>query len=147
MLVCDVLKREVLPIGGMAVSRWEAILAGGLAALVGVFGGWTPMLACLLTLQCLDFVSGVASASVQGKASSKVGWKGIWKKLLVWCGIAAAHQIAVLAGSALPFASVTATFFAAIEALSIIENLGEAGIPMPDVVVKAVEALRGKSAE
>ena len=127
------------------LSRYEAILAGALAALCGVFGGWTSMLACLLTLQVLDFVSGIASASVRGKASSKIGWKGVWRKLLVWCGIATAHQVALLAGTTVPAATVTATFFAAIEALSIIENLGEAGVPMPDVVVKAVEALRGKS--
>lgn len=119
------------------------------AALTWAFGGWDAALAALLVCMGVDYVSGSIVALVfhnstkteSGAYNSSYGLKGLCKKGLMLLFVLVAVQIDRLLGSAYVRDAVCLGFCAN-EILSIIENLGLAGIPMPQAVVKALEQLQ-----
>ena len=126
----------------------------GMAAAAGVklFGGWTPTLRIGLILMGLDLIAGFLVAVVfkkspkseSGAASSNAMLKGLCKKFMMVCLLAVAHQLDVALG--VDYIMLAATYgFIANEALSIVENAGLMGIVKSDVIVNAIEVLKGKS--
>lgn len=118
----------------------------GAGALIGfLYGGWTMALTVLLTLVILDYLTGWLASAVEGKLSSAVGFKGIIKKITIFVIVAVAHLVDgyLNAGAVLINASIF--FYAANELLSIIENSGRIGLPVPTLLKKAVEILKEKS--
>ena len=119
------------------------------AALTWAFGGWDAALAALLVCMGVDYVSGSIVALVfhnstkteSGAYNSSYGLKGLCKKGLMLLFVLVAVQIDRLLGSAYVRDAVCLGFCAN-EILSTIENLGLAGIPMPQAVVKALEQLQ-----
>ena len=115
----------------------------GMAAAAGVklFGGWTPTLSIVLILMGLDLLAG---KSESGAASSNAMLKGLCKKFMMVCLLAVAHQLDVALG--VDYIMLAATYgFIANESLSIVENAGLMGIVKSDVIVNAIEVLKGKS--
>jgi toxin secretion/phage lysis holin len=118
----------------------------GAGALIGfLYGGWSMALTVLLTLVILDYLTGWLASAVEGKLSSAVGFKGIIKKVTIFVIVAVAHLVDgyLNAGAVLINASIF--FYAANELLSIIENSGRIGLPVPTLLKKAVEILKEKS--
>ena len=121
------------------------------AALCWAFGGWDAPMAALLTCMAVDYVSGSLVALVFHKSSktesgaynSAYGLKGLCKKGLMLLFVLVAVQIDRLLGTAYVRDAVCIGFCAN-EILSIVENLGLAGIPMPEAVIKALEQLQHK---
>jgi toxin secretion/phage lysis holin len=124
--------------------KLEHALATALAVTLSLLGGWSPVLAGLLVLQSLDLLSGIAAAASAGQMSSKIGWRGLAKKLGTWIGVALLSQVDALTGAGLHLRDAGAMWYCAIEAISITENLGEAGVPLPEVLVDAIAVLKGK---
>ena len=125
-------------------------LAGILgAALCRAFGGWDAAMAALLMCMAVDYISGSLVALVfhkstkseSGSYNSLYGLKGLCKKGLMLLFVLVAVQIDRLLGTAYVRDAVCIGFCAN-EVLSIIENLGLAGIPMPEAVIKALEQLQ-----
>lgn len=125
-------------------------LAGILgAALCRAFGGWDAAMAALLMCMAVDYISGSLVALVfhkstkseTGSYNSLYGLKGLCKKGLMLLFVLVAVQIDRLLGTAYVRDAVCIGFCAN-EVLSIIENLGLAGIPMPEAVIKALEQLQ-----
>ena len=122
---------------------------GGAAA--WAFGGWDTALAALLICMGVDYASGSIVALVfhkstkteTGAYNSAYGLKGLFKKFLMLLFGMVAVQMDQLLGTAYVRDAVCIGFCAN-EVLSIIENLGLAGIPMPEAVVKALEQLQKK---
>ena len=122
------------------------ILGGALAA---AFGGWDTAMAALLTCMAVDYISGSAVALVfhkspkseTGAYNSVYGLKGLCKKGLMLLFVLVAVQIDRLLDAAYVRDAVCIGFCAN-EILSITENLGLAGIPMPAAVTKALEQLQ-----
>lgn len=119
-------------------------LAAVLAAIVALLGGWSPLLTGLLVLQFLDIASGIAAAIPEGRVSSCVGWAGLSKKVATWLAVFLLAQVDCLTGAGLHLQDAGAMWYCAIEAISVTENLGEAGVPLPDVLMDAIAVLRGK---
>ena len=121
------------------------------AALAWAFGGWDTAMAALLVCIAVDYVSGSIVALVfhkstkteSGAYNSAYGLKGLCKKGLMLLFVLVAVQIDRILGSDYVRDAVCIGFCAN-EMLSIIENLGLAGIPMPEAVVKALEQLQQK---
>ena len=121
------------------------------AALCWAFGGWDAAMAALLVCMAVDYVSGSLVALVFHKSSktesgaynSLYGLKGLCKKGLMLLFVLVAVQIDRLLGTAYVRDAVCIGFCAN-EILSIVENLGLAGIPMPEAVIKALEQLQHK---
>ena len=121
------------------------------AALCWAFGGWDAAMAALLVCISVDYISGSLVALVFHKSSktesgaynSLYGLKGLCKKGLMLLFVLVAVQIDLLLGTAYVRDAVCIGFCAN-EILSIVENLGLAGIPMPEAVTKALEQLQRK---
>jgi toxin secretion/phage lysis holin len=120
-----------------------AIAVGGAAASY-LFGGWSTLLDVLLTFVVIDYVSGVIAAGAEGKLKSKVGLIGIARKVFIFAMVAIAHLVDSALGDQHVLRDATIFFYLANELLSIIENAGRVGLPVPTPIQKAVEVLKGK---
>ena len=120
-----------------------------LGGIIGyLWGGWNALLGILLAFVIIDYITGFIAAGAEGKLSSEVGFKGIAKKILIFVLVAVGHLLdKALGGQNDMFRDATIFFFLANELLSIIENAGRAGVPIPQILQNAVEILKGKGDE
>lgn len=117
----------------------------GFGAVTGfLFGGWTMALSVLVTLVVLDYLTGWLASGVEGKLSSAVGFKGIAKKIMIFLIVAVAHLADGFLGAGAILINAAVFFYAANEILSIIENAGRIGVPVPKVIKDAVQILKDK---
>ena len=122
----------------------KTIVAVAGAAASYLFGGWSSLLSILLTFVVLDYITGFAAAAKEGKLNSEVGMWGIAKKVGIFAIVAAAHLVDRALGDAHLFRDAAIFFFLANELLSVIENAGRIGVPIPPMLQRAVEVLRNK---
>ena len=121
------------------------------SALAAAFGGWDAALTALVVCICVDYVSGSlvalvfhkSSKSESGAYNSSYGLKGLCKKCMMLLFVVVAVQIDRLMGSAY-IRDAVCIGFCTNEVLSIVENLGLAGVPMPQAIVNALEQLQKK---
>ncbi|WP_409251740.1 holin family protein [Bacillus sp. SCS-153A] len=106
--------------------------------------GWSQLLTILTIAMVLDYVTGLVAAGINGNLSSKTGLKGIGKKVLIFSMVAVAHLIDTILGNQHIIRDSTIIFYLCNEILSIIENAGRAGLPLPPFLSSAVESLRNK---
>ncbi|MGO0058666.1 phage holin family protein [Brevibacillus fluminis] len=122
----------------------KSVIAVGGAAASFLFGGWSALLSVLVAFVIFDYVSGVVAASAEGKLKSKVGLIGIARKVFIFCMVAIAHLVDTSLGDQNFMRDATIFFYLANELLSIIENAGRIGLPVPELIKQAVEVLKGK---
>lgn len=122
-----------------------AALAGIGTFLTFIFGDWDVALQCLVIAVALDYISGVIKAFVNKELSSKIGVKGLLKKVGVFVIVALAVLLDKITGESGMVRTLVIYYFVANEGLSIVENLGEAGLPIPDVIKKALKSLKNES--
>ena len=122
-----------------------AAIAGIGTFLTFIFGDWDVALQCLVIAVALDYISGVIKAFVNKELSSKIGLKGLLKKVGVFVIVALAVLIDKITGESGMVRTLVIYYFVANEGLSIVENLGEAGLPIPDVIKKALKSLKNES--
>lgn len=121
------------------------------AAAAWAFGGWDSALTALVICMAVDYISGSTVALVfhksrkteSGAYNSAYGLKGLCKKGLMLLFVVVAVQADRLLGADYVRDAVCIGFCAN-EMLSIVENLGLAGVPLPQAVVKALEQLQDK---
>lgn len=124
-------------------------LVNGAVALVGgvfsfLFGGWSELLSLFLFVIVLDYGSGVAAAIAEGRGlNSQIGFRGLIKKFGIILIIALAHQVDKVLGVEMIFEG-TIYFFIANELISITENYGRIGLPLPDTIKKMIDILKDK---
>ena len=109
-------------------------------------GGCDGLLYALLVFVVLDYITGIMCAIIDKKLSSEVGFKGIFKKVLILMLVGMAHIIdknIVGTGSALR----TATIFYSIsnEGLSVLENASSLGMPVPEKLKDTLVQLHNKA--
>lgn len=128
------------------IFKFIVAAGGGLASFL--FGGWSAMLNILLAFVVIDYATGLIAAGITGKLNSNTGFKGIAKKVAIFFIVAVAHMVDVsLGGDMHMFRDAAIFFYLANELLSITENAGKIGIPIPDKLLNAVEVLKGKDDE
>ncbi|WP_324656819.1 phage holin family protein [Bacillus cereus] len=108
------------------------------------FGGWNELLNILLIMVIIDYVTGMIAAGYNGELKSKVGFKGISKKVVLFLLIGVATQLDIVFGINSTIHEATIFFFMGNELLSILENAGRIGIKLPAALTNAVEILGGK---
>lgn len=124
-------------------------MAGG--AVAAAFGGWDAALMALVICMAVDYISGSIVALVfhnsrkteSGSYNSAYGLKGLCKKGLMLLFVIVAVQADRLLGVNYVRDAVCLGFCAN-EVLSIVENLGLAGVPLPQAVLKALEQLQDR---
>lgn len=122
------------------------------SALCWAFGGWDASIVALLVCMAVDYASGSMVALVfhnsrkteSGAYNSTYGLKGLCKKGMMLLFVLVAVQIDRMLGTDYARDAVCIGFCSN-EVLSIIENLGLAGIPMPQAITKALEQLQKKA--
>ena len=132
------------------IIKWVSAAVGGLIGMVG--GVWSGILTCLLVLNVIDYVTGLVCAMLGrstktdgGHLSSTAGFVGLAKKMFIWVIIimtTCVDRFIIGAGSSCQTAA--ALFYAANEALSILENCAMLDLPVPAFLKKLLEVLRDK---
>lgn len=130
----------------------------GIGAISGfvtmLLGGWDAALATLLLFMLMDWVTGgillpavfkKSPKSKNGALESRAGWKGLCRKGMMLLIVLVAVRLDLLMGTDYLRDAVCIAFIAN-EALSIIENAGLMGVPLPEMLRNAIDIL-GKSAE
>lgn len=106
-----------------------ALFAAGVTA---IFGGWDMLMTALVAMAVADYVTGLIAAGISGSLDSRVGWKGILKKLLIFVAVAVAATVDMATGlEGHPLRAAACLFYIGNEGISIVENLGRAGVPIP----------------
>ena len=127
-----------------------AIIGAMGSAVSALFGGWNAALGTLLIFMAVDYITGVivagvfhrSSKTVTGALESRAGWKGLLRKGVTLLVVLVAARLDILLGTAFVRDGVVVAYIAN-ETLSIIENAGLMGIPVPEPVKNAIEALKG----
>lgn len=111
------------------------------AFITWLIGGFDLLIISLVVLMVLDYISGVLAGYREGNLNSKKAYDGIHKKVMVLLLIAVGNIVSLLFNEP-AIRNVVAMFYCSIEVLSIIENAGKLGIPIPDRLRKALEQCR-----
>lgn len=135
---------------GERAAMWikaAAAAIGGAAAYL--WGPWDALIAALIALCALDYVTGVICAAVNRRLDSGVGFRGLIKKALIFALVAVAgiaDRVIPAANQAIRAAVIL--FYTANEAISILENAAELGLPVPkrmkDMLTKAQQESEGE---
>lgn len=134
------------------MSRMQIIIdsvAGTIGAVLGfMYGEVTGLFWALVAFMVLDYISGILAAISVKKLSSKVGFKGIAKKLLILVFVSVGHitDTYVLGGVPVAMTAVI-LFYIANEGISIVENATELGLPVPQKIKNVLEQIKNKSGE
>ncbi|USL89262.1 holin [Bacillus phage vB_BceS_LY1] len=120
-----------------------ATLAFG-GAIGWFLGGWDMLLRFMVILAVVDFITGSIAASIKGEAKSKVGFIGIARKVFIFTLIGIATHLDNVFGSTSAIREAVLFFYIANELLSIVENAGRMGVPMPPVILNSIAILKGK---
>lgn len=116
------------------------------AAISYLYGGWDALIIALVVFVAADYVTGIAAAAYQGKLSSSVGLRGIAKKVFIFVVVALGHVVDMTLGNTNTLIrDAVIYFYLANELISILENGGKMGAPIPPVITQAIEVLKGKS--
>ena len=127
-------------------------LLGG--AIAGLFGGWDTALQTLVIFMAVDYITGLIVAGVfhtspktkTGTLESRAGWKGLCRKGVSMLVVLVACRLDAIIGSSF-IRDATVIAFACNETISIIENAGLMGVPIPAALTKAVDVLRQRAEE
>lgn len=117
-------------------------IGGGLASFL--FGGWSALIQTLVLFIVLDYVLAVIVAGFYGELNSKKGFKGIAKKVAILVLVAVAHQVDQVLGDGSLIRDSVIFFYIANELLSILETVAKTNLPIPSVLKKAVDTLKGE---
>ena len=121
------------------------------SAISGFFGGWNQACQTLVIFMGIDYISGIAVAGIfkrsskteSGALSSKYCWEGLAKKIMTLIFVGIGYQVDLLVGTTYIKDCICISFIAN-ELISIIENAGLMGIPIPKVLSNAVDVLKEK---
>lgn len=120
------------------------ILSVMLTTIVYLLGGFDIALQSLLIIMIIDYLTGIASAIYNKELSSKVGFKGILKKFSYLCVVALSVVIDNLTGQSGLIRTLVIYFFVANDGLSIIENMAEMGVKLPQKLIDSLEQIKKK---
>lgn len=129
----------------------------GICSIIGVigsfiaslFGGWDAALITLISFMTIDYITGLLVAGVfhksqkteNGALESLAGWKGLCRKGVTLLIVLVACRLDLVIGSSFIRDAVVIAFVAN-ETISIVENAGLMGVPIPSVITSAIEVLK-----
>ena len=121
------------------------------SAIASLFGGWDAGLATLLIFMAIDYMSGLIVAGVfhtsnktdSGALESRAGFKGLCRKGMTLLFVLVAYRLDLVIGTNYIRDAVIIAFIAN-ETISLVENAGLMGLPLPAVITKAIDVLQKK---
>ena len=127
-------------------------IVGSVGSLVAsFFGGWTSALSTLLIFMLIDYVTGLITAGVfhksqkteTGALESRAGFKGLCRKGMILLMVLVSHRLDLAIGGSYIRDAVCIAFIVN-ETISIIENAGLMGVPIPAILTNAIDILKKK---
>ena len=117
----------------MKIWNWIQVAIAAVGGWLGwLFGGADGFLYALVAFVVIDYITGVMCAVIDRKVSSEVGAKGIFKKVLIFALVGIAHIVdQQILGNASVLRTAVIFFYLSNEGISILENAGYIGLPVP----------------
>lgn len=107
-----------------------------------LFGYSDGLLHLLIAVVVIDYITGVCVAIYERKLSSNIGFRGIVKKIAIFCLVSLSHTIdQVLLHNEDALRAVTTIFYISNECISVFENIGRLNLPLPDKLKNALTHL------
>ena len=143
----------------MTIMQIKNVILLALAAvgtgIAQALGGWDSAMTTLIIIMAADYITGIMIAAVWqrspksegGALESRAGFKGLIRKVLILLAVLIAHQLDVSLHSPGMIRTAVILFFIGNEGISVVENMGIMGVPLPDIVRKSFEQLKAKSTE
>lgn len=123
------------------------LIITALGGYIGWFlGGFDGFMYALIAFVVIDYITGLMVAVLEKKLSSEVGFRGIFKKVLIFTLVGIGNIVDVYLiknGSAIRTAVIF--FYLSNEGISILENTGKIGLPIPEKLKKVLEQLNKKT--
>jgi len=137
---CISLKNTILTLIGVIGSSVACCL-----------GGWDNGLETLIIFIFIDYFTGIISAAIfhnsgktdSGKLNSQVGWTGLMRKVLTVVVVWVSYRLDLTLGTTF-IKDLAVISFITNELISIVENLGKCRVPIPKIILKAIDMLNEK---
>ena len=130
---------------------WNAIqfIFAALGGWLGWFlGGCDGLLYALIAFVVVDYITGVMCAVVDKKLSSEVGFKGIFKKILIFLLVGIANLLDVnIIGNGSVLRTAAIFFYLSNEGVSLLENATHLGLPVPEKLKSVLQKLHDRAEE
>lgn len=127
---------NAIKVGLTAVITWIGWLVGG----------YDTMMVTLLLFMCADYISGIMCGITNKELSSEVGFKGIFKKIMILLLVGVTNLLGQATGiEGLRY--IVISFYLANEGISIIENASILGLPVPQKIKDVLEQLKSNTSE
>ena len=119
--------------------------------LISALGGWDSAIITLTIFIVADFITGLMVASFfkkspkskNGALSSAIGFKGICKKVMIYVFVVVGYRIDLMLGTDYIRNAVIIGFIVN-ELISLTENAGLMGVPLPSIILKSIDLLKNK---
>lgn len=132
----------IIEIGNMLINRIILCIGSLISIIFLITGGEDKMMTCLIVLMTIDYITGIAKAFIIEKANSKIGFKGLLKKMVMISLVVLAYQIDLLFEGKFAIKSLTIGILLSNEGLSILENASICGVPIPEKLKNMLEQYR-----
>ena len=110
----------------------DFIIAAMIGFITWFFGGIDGLLQVLIAFSVIDYLTGIIAAGLNHELSSRVGFRGIVKKVILFMFVGMAHLLdSYLPGDSGSIRAVVCLFYVVNEGISIIENAEKIGVPIP----------------
>ncbi len=131
------------------IGAAKLVFGGIIAAVSGFIGGMDGIMYALIAFITIDYATGVAVAVKEKKLSSEVGFWGLVRKVCILALVGVAHYIdCYVMQSGDVIRTVAAMYYIGNEGISILENCGNLGLPLPPKLMAVmVQIKEGKGEE
>ena len=129
------------------IWNWIQVAIAAAGGWLGYFlGGWDGFLYALLAFVVIDYITGLMCAVLDKKLSSEVGFRGIFKKVLIFSLVAIGHIIdKSIIGDSSVIRTAVIFFYLSNEGVSILENAAHIGLPVPQKLKDILEQLHNRT--
>ena len=123
------------------------VIFTGIGGWLGWFlGGCDGLLYALVLFVVVDYITGVMCAAADHKLSSEVGFKGICRKVLIFLLVGIGHVLdAQIIGTGSVLRTAVVFFYLSNEGVSLLENAGHLGLPIPEKLKVVLEQLHDRA--
>ena len=130
------------------MDRLKIFFGSIITALSGFFGGLDGIMYALLLCVTVDYLTGVVVAVKRRELSSEVGFWGLVRKCCILILVGVGHYIdAYVVGSGDTFRIAVALYYTGNEGISLLENCGNLGLPLPPKLMSVMEQIRERGAD
>jgi toxin secretion/phage lysis holin len=129
------------------IWTWIQLIIAAIGGWLGWFlGGADGFLYALIAFVVIDYITGVMCAVVDKKLSSAVGFKGIFKKVLIFALVGIGHILDTqVIGSGSVLRTAVIFFYISNEGVSLVENAAYLGLPIPKKLKAVLEQLHDRA--